>query len=175
MSLRGRRGVSRRLVIVAVLAVVAACGGGEADEPTRPVPAVAEIAVAVEALESFLGGPQEYFEINADHRLVNLFVATDDGTTATAYLFVAGEIQPPAPPRPVEAGATFTADQIEFDPDTVLGRVADELPGSELSAFVIVVGPTGAVRYEVLARSAQGGVLAVEVTATGAVVGVETL
>lgn len=165
----------RLLGAVGVLVLLAGCGGEPAEPEGRRLPAVAEIATAVQAVETLLGGPQEYFEINADHRLVNLFVASDDGTTATAYLVVGGEVQPPAPPRPVAAGSTFTADEIGFDPDTVLDRVALELPESELTTFVILVGPGGTVRYEVLARSAQGGVLAVEVTADGTVVGVETL
>lgn len=168
--------MSRRWIAAALILIGPACGGDDpVDRTGRSRPAVEVVAPAVEALETLLGGPQDYFEINADHRLVNLFVASDDGTTATAYLFLDGEIQPPAPPRPVEAGTTFSADEIEFDPDTVLARVADELPGSDLTTFVIVVGPTGAIRYEVLARSAQGGVLAVEVTSDGIVVGVETI
>lgn len=169
--------MSRRLLLVAALVLAVACGGRDEPGATdgRRMPAVAEIASAVEAVESLLGGPQAYFEINADHRLVNLFVAGEEGTTATAYLVLDGEVQPPAPPRPVEAGTTFTADEIGFDPATVLERVAIELPESELTTFVILVGPAGAIRYEVLARSLQGGVLAVEVTADGTVVGVETL
>lgn len=169
-------GLLAAVTVVVVGSVVASCGGDDADTaPQRRVPAVAEIVPAIEALEEMLGGPQEYFEINADHRLVNLFVSTDDGTTATAYLFVDGEVQPPAPPRPVEAGNTFGGDEVDFDADQVLARVATELPGSELATFVIVVGPTGTVRYEVLTRSGQGGTLAVEVLGDGTVLGVETL
>ena len=43
-------------------------------------------------------GPQDFYEVNATPQLVNLFVATDDGATATAYVYLDGELQPPAPP-----------------------------------------------------------------------------
>lgn len=162
-------------LLTGVLALAAAGCGGDDGHDERARPAVAQIVEAVAALELELDGPQEYFEINADAQLVNLFVATDDSTTVTPYLYLDGELQPPAPTRPVAEGATFTADQIDLDPERVLDQVADELPDSELTTFVVVVGPTDALRYEVLARSPRGGTLAVEVTGEGAIVGVESL
>ncbi|MEX2626612.1 MAG: hypothetical protein WD225_06990 [Ilumatobacteraceae bacterium] len=160
--------------------VGAACGGGDGDggdggSEHEGRPLVGEIAPAIEAVERSLGGAQEYFEINADERLVNLFVATDDGATVTPHLYLDGEIQPPAPPRSVEAGTTFTADDVALDADVVLDQVGDELPDSTLTSFVIVVGPDDRVRYEVLARSPRGGTLAVEVSGAGEVIGVEPL
>lgn len=167
------------LVLSAVAAGwgLVACGNDDAPDALggRETPAVDQIEVAVEELERLLGGSQDYFEINAGERFVNLFVATDDRTTVTPYLFADGAVQAPAPTRPVAEGATFTADDIVFDPDRVLHRVADELPDAILTTFVIVVGPDDRLRYEVLARSARGGTLAVEVTPDGEVVGVESL
>ncbi len=161
------------LIVVSALAA-AGCGGDDGpDERARP--AVAQIEAAVAALERELDGPQEYFEINADAQLVNLFVATDGATTVTPYLYIDGELQPPAPTRPVTEGATFTADRIDVDPERVLDQVAEELSDSELATFVVVVGPAGDVRYEVLTRSPRGGTLAVEVSGDGAILGVESL
>ena len=74
-----------------------------------------------------------------------------------------GELQPPAPALAVESGFTFAADAVDFDEDTVLDAVADELPDSTIEGFAIEGGDGGVVRYLVSARSAQGGVLAVTV------------
>ncbi|TVR25008.1 MAG: hypothetical protein EA389_10095 [Ilumatobacter sp.] len=168
------RRLSIALFAVTIVAGGVACGGDD-DTPASPRPAVELIAPAVEALEAELGGPQEYFEINVDERLVNLFVAVDGGTSAVPYLYLDGEIQPPAPAQPVVEGTAFDATAIEFDPDTVLDMVAADLPTATMRRFVVLVGPEGAVRYEVFVQSAQGGQLAVAVTPDGAVLGVETL
>lgn len=183
----------RRVAVMAVVALGALCAGcsgddgagstGEttgppptvADDTDRDVPLVGLVRPAVEALEDELGGPQDYFEINADARLVNLFVATDDATTVTAYVYLDGELGPPAPPREVSAGHTFGANALDFDPVNVLASVTDELPGSSLDRFVVVGTAAGTARYEVLVRSQQGGALAVEVALDGRVLSVETL
>ncbi len=73
------------------------CGGDDDDQPAV-VPVVAEISPAIAAVEAELGGPQDYFEINATPQLVNVFVATDGGATATAYVYLDG--------RAPAAGAT---------------------------------------------------------------------
>jgi hypothetical protein len=166
--------VVRRVLLVAALATtIAACG--DDDPPAAPRPAVQLVMPAIEALEAHLGAPQEYFEINADHRLVNLFVAVEGGRSFVPYLYLDGEIQPPAPSQPVSAGETFAAEDITFEPAKVLERVADDLPNSVMERFVILVGPEGALRYEVFVRSPRGGQLAVAVTGAGEVLGVESL
>lgn len=176
-----RRAAALRVptVLVAISTVVAvfgaACGSDLDDTPVSPRPAVELIAPAVEAVEAELGGPQEYFEINADERLVNLFVAADDGSSVVPYLYLDGELQAPAPSQPVAQGVTFSFDAVEFDPDTVLDRVAVDLPTATLRRFVVLVGPEGAVRYEVFVQSVQGGQLAVLVTGDGEVLGVGTM
>ena len=53
-------------------------GSGTSVAPLPP-PIVDQIAAAVDALETELGGPQRYFEINATAQLINLFVALNDG------------------------------------------------------------------------------------------------
>lgn len=173
-SAHGAGRAVRALIAVVALGLVAACGGDDAGGDDRSLPAVDQIAVAMAEVDRVLGGPQEYFEVNADARLVNLFVATDGATSVTPYLWLDGELQPPAPAREVGGGVTFTAAEVDVDASIVLDQVADELPTSELATFVVFAGPDGDVRYEIVARSPQGGTLAVEVTATGAVIGVET-
>ena len=52
-------------------------------------------------MEAKLGGPQQYFEVNATVTLVNLFVATVGGTQAVAYVYDAdGTLEAPAAPEP---------------------------------------------------------------------------
>jgi hypothetical protein len=168
-------------LLVALLVVPVACNsgsdsGGADDAPTTAgLPLVDQIAPAIEALEASLGRPVEYYEVNADARLVNLFVATDDGATATPYVYLDGELQPPAPPLEVSTGSTFVAAGVEFDPDRVLAGVAGELDPTTLTRFVVVAGPGGEVRYEVLVQSRQGGSLAVVVGPDGAVLEVVPL
>jgi hypothetical protein len=166
------KAASRVLLVAALLIAVAACGD---DDPPATRPAVHLVMPAIEALEAQYGAPQEYFEINVDQRLVNLFVAVEGGRSFIPYLYLDGKIQPPAPSQPVEAGETFAAEDMRFDPEKVLERVADDLPTSAMERFVILVGPDGVIRYEVFVRSARGGQLAVAVSGDGVVLGVETL
>ncbi len=121
------------------------------------------------AVDAALGGPQQYFEVNATPQLVNLFVATDDASAAVAYVYVDGELGPPAPPEPAE-GATFAAAAVAFDPDVILDG---DLPDAELTVFTVVGGPTGSVRYGVVARSDEGGTLDITLAADGTVLAVD--
>ena len=161
--------------VVALLgAVLIGCGGGDSAEST-PAVLVADIVPAIEAVEAELGAGQQFFEVNATAQLVNLFVAVDDATSAVPYIYFDGELQPPAPALAVESGFTFTADAVDFDADTVLDSIADELPESTIEGFAIEGGEGGIVRYLVSARSVQGGVLAVTVAPDGAVLEVDPL
>ena len=161
-------------VALLIVAALVGCGGDDADDPTPPV-AVADIRPALDAVEAELGAGQQFFEVNATSQLVNLFVAVDDATSAVPYIYFEGELQPPAPALSVESGFTFGADAVDFDADTVLDSVADELPDSTIEGFAIEGGDGGVVRYLVSARSAQGGVLAVTVSPDGAVLEVDPL
>jgi hypothetical protein len=167
--------VSRRRpgVVALATAVLVALGGcGDGDDDVA-LPAVSEIGPALDAVEDALGGAQAYFEVNATPALVNVFVATDGGATATAYVYLDGELQEPAPPRDVAGGATFLAESVDFDPDAVLDTVADELDDSVIGQFVVLGGPGGAVRYEVIVTSARGGNLSVVVGPDGEIVSVD--
>ena len=106
---------------------------------------------------------------------MNVFVATDDESTATAFVYLDGELEEPAPPQGVEGGATFRADAVDFDPDVVLDTVATELEDSVIGQFVVVGGPGGAVRYEAIVTSDLGGSLSVVVGPDGEVRSVDPL
>lgn len=186
-------GAVAAMAAVAVLVPAAACGVDDGATTELVLPLVAEIDPAIAAVERELGGPQRYVEVNATTRLVNLFVVDDGsgeassgdssedgsgdgsgaGDSVVPYLYVDGELQPPAPAVPVEDMGSFVAADVTFDPDTVLDGVIDGLPTSAFGLFVVSAGPDGDVRYEVLARSTQGGALAVAVTTDGTVLGVE--
>ena len=130
---------------------------------------VAAIAPAIAAVDAARGGPQQYFEVNATPQLVNLFVAADGSTSAVAYIYVDGELGPPAPPEPAQ-GATFAAAAVTFDPATIL---EGDLPDADLTVFTVIGGPAGAVQYGVVARSAEGGTLDITLAADGAVLAVD--
>jgi hypothetical protein len=161
-------------VAVVVAALVVGCGGSNGDD-SGPAVRVDDIGPAIEAVEAQLGDGQQFFEVNATAQLVNVFVAVDDATSAVPYVFFEGELQPPAPALAVESGFTFGADAVDFDADTVLDAVADELPESTIDGFAIEGGDGGIVRYLVSTRSPQGGVLAVTVAPDGTVLEVDPL
>lgn len=147
---------------------VVACGGGN-DTPPRPL--VDQIEPAMAAVDAELGGPQRYFEVNATPQVVNLFVASADGTTVTPYVYVGGELAPAGQQSSAE-GNTFAVDAVSFQP-TILDGVADELPDAEIMVFTIVGGPGGAVQYSVDVRSARGGTLTVVLAPDGTVESVD--
>lgn len=175
-----------RCMAVGLVAVVllAACGGGDsngnssestdtaasADENGGQSSFVSDVRLAAEAVEAELGGPQEFFEITATPQLTNVFVAVDSGTSAVPYIFVDGELQPPAPTIEGVEGQTFTSDELDFDQGSVLDGVTADLPTATIDAFSVEGGSGGFVRYVISARSAQGGVLDIVVAPSGAVV-----
>ncbi|HEX4982694.1 MAG TPA: hypothetical protein VFV63_13400 [Ilumatobacteraceae bacterium] len=152
-----------------VLGMLAGCG--DSDEGSAELPLVAGIAPAIAAVETELGGPQDYFEANATPQLVNVIVATDGGSTATAFVYLDDALQPPAPPEAAD-GETFRAADLDFDADAVLTGIADELGESTITQFVVVGGPGDAVQYSAFVTSSAGGVLDVLLGPDGAVLGV---
>ena len=156
--------------MVAGCVVLTTSCGGDDDEAVRPV--VDQIAPAIAAVESELGGPQQFFEINATPQVVNLFVATDGGTMVTPYVYVGGEVASPAEPTTAE-GATFVADAVTFDAATILDGVTDELPDSDVARLSIVGGPGGAVRYGATVQSDAGGTLEIVLGPDGTVQSVD--
>ncbi len=160
-------------LLIAVPLVFAGCGGGDGgDDALRPV--VDEIAPATAALEEELGGPQQYFEINATPQFVNLFVASDDRTEVQTYLYVDGELEPPTPPAPA-SGPTFAWSAVELDPDTVLAQVSEDLADSDIVVFAIRAGAEGEPEFTARVQSEQGGMLDVALSPTGEVLSVDPL
>lgn len=181
---------SRRVVLlVAALAIAGGCSDGAASSDaattqstaevvgvdsvvdTNPSPQVELIGAAVAVLEQQLGGPQQYFEINATPRLVNLFVALNDGAVVQPWVYFDGELTSQEG-QPAQ-GNTFAASALTFDPATVLDGVVDELPTSIFDAFIVEGGQGGVVRYTVVVTSTAGGQLLVTVGPDGDVLAVD--
>ena len=137
------------------------------------VPLVAEIDAAIAAIEAQLGGPQAYFEINATPKLVNLFVALNNGAVVQPWVFLDGELSS-VEGQPA-GGGTFVADDLTFDPSSVLAGVLGEVPDAVIDSFVINGDGEGNVQYEVLVTSARGGALSVIVGPDGDVLSVDTI
>jgi hypothetical protein len=164
-----------KAVVVALLvaATVAGCGGD--DDGAGGDSFVVDIGPAIEAVEAELGEGQQYFEVTANELVTNLFVAVDDATAAVPYVYLDGELQPPAPKLTGASGFTFSADAVDFDEETVLEPVREELTDSTIEAFSIEAGASGVVRYVVSTLSPEGGRLDVTVAADGTVLEVDPL
>ena len=150
----------------------AACGdesGGRRDVPDA---LVSGIRPAIEALEAELGAGQQYFEVTANQQVVNLFVAVDEATAAVPYVYLDGDVQPPAPALTGASGFTFGADAVDFE-DSILDAVTEELPDSTVEAFSIEGGEGGIVRYVIAMLSPEGGRLDVTVGPDGTVLAVD--
>jgi hypothetical protein len=161
------------VVAVLVAATVVGCGGD--DDASGGESFVADIRPAIAAVEAELGAGQQYFEVTANELVTNLFVAIDDATAAVPYVYLDGELQPPAPTLTGASGFTFTADAVDFDEETVLEPVSEELTDSTIEAFSIEAGAGGVVRYVVSTLSPEGGRLDVTVAPDGSVLEVDPL
>lgn len=179
-----RRSAAFVLAALVVMPVVGACSGDDAAGPTTSVTLVPAECVArtpalrvdlvqdaVARVEAQLGGPQQFFEINATDLLVNLFVAVDGGTKAQPFVFLQGELNSKEP-EPA-TGNTFASTSLDFDPQKVTSCVSDQLPESRASVFEVLGGADGAVGYSVIVDSPQGGQLVVAVKGDGHVLSVD--
>jgi hypothetical protein len=129
------------------------------------------IAAAVAELEAKLGGPQQFFEINATSQVVNIWVALNNRTLAQPWVYLGGELSSTEPES--AQGATFVASSLPTDPTVLLSQVSKELPGSQLDLIEIRGGPAGAVQFTVAVTSSEGGQLLVEVGPDGKVLSVD--
>ncbi len=160
----------RRLFLGGACALLAACGG---DAATTAEPVIDVIPDAVTAVEAHYGSPQEYFEISAGLDQIGVVVAIDGATAAEQGSYSAdGEF---IAPRPVgEAnGATFTADQVDFDPDRIFDELRRELDDPAIIDFAIQGGPDGTVVYDATVASDSGGVLRVLLGPDGGILGAQ--
>ena len=156
--------------------------GGGSDRVSAPDPVAAAVGPsfvldtvrAIEAVEAELGAGQRYFEVTANSQFTNVFVAVDDATAAVPYLFVDGELQPPAPLQSGATGQTFGVDDVTFDPTELLGGLAADLPDTRLDALSLYGDGVG-VTYVFGATSAEGGLLDIVVAANGRIVAVDPL
>lgn len=152
---------------------------GSSTDTTTPSPAVAtelpivdQIDEAIVALEAKLGGPQEYFEINATARLINLFVALDGGTVQP-WLYFDGELTS-EDPAPAEGG-TLRSASVDFDPTAIFSKLVSELPGATVESFYIHGDGQGAVQYGALLTTSQGGAIDVHLSSSGEILSSEPL
>lgn len=161
----------KRLVL-GVCLILAACGGSDdGDVTTRPRVDLIDDAIA--AVEEHYGAPQEFFEVSANLEAVGFVVAVDDATMAEQGSYGAdGEFVAPEPVGEA-SGATFTADRIEFDEDTIFDRLLDELDNPVIVDFAIQGGPNGVAIYDATIASDSGGVLLVLLGADGTIQGVQ--
>ncbi len=180
-----------RPLAVAAIALVGALGaaacssddaGSKETTPTTaaPIPVgeapvlIERIRPAAEALDEQLGGPQQYFEINADSFEVHLFVATEGATRATLYTYGADGTLTPDEPQ-VASGPTFAAADMTFDETRVLALTASQLPTSVIRTFAVAGVDGGGVTYTIDVQSELGTSFAVTVGPTGAVLGTDQL
>jgi hypothetical protein len=149
-------------------AALAACEEGAVDveedekcpDGRLPEPLVGDIDAAITAVEAWYGAPQDYFEISANLQQVSVIVASEEGTAEQAFL-VAGEFVEPAPIGEAEADSqTFTAAEVDFDPDTIFHDISNHLDCPVLIDFAIT-GSTSGVLYDTTVASNEGGVLLV--------------
>lgn len=179
----------RTAVVATCLAVAAmGCSGSGPTSTTSPTTTTAapipsgqapvlldKIRPAVAALEARLGGPQQYFEINATVTLVNLFVATENATKAVAYIYDAdGTLEPPADPL-AASGPTFGASEMTFDETRVMALTVSQLPTSTFLRFSISGVQGGGVAYAITAGSSTGTEFQVSVGPSGDVLGTDQL
>lgn len=135
------------------------------------LPAVDAVATAMADLEDRLGAPQQYFEVNATARLVNLWVALNDGALAQPWVWVDGELS--SEDAQAAGGGTFTAADVDFDAGTVLDQVRSEVPDAILETFYIHGDGEGNVQYSLLTSAQCGGGLDVVIGADGSVKSVD--
>ena len=91
----------------------------------------------------------------------------------TPYVYVGGELAPAGAAAGAPRATRSPRRRPTFDPATILDRVTDELPDSDVVLFTIAGGPGGAVQYTAGVQSEEGGSLDVTLGADGAVQSVD--
>ena len=139
----------------------------DGDRSERPV--VDWIEPAIELAQEQYGDP-EFFEISADRQRVSVVVSVDGVAEQMFYCGDGGYV----PPSPLgeAAGATFDGAAVDFDVDGIFGAIDDELDDPEIGDLAIVGDGSGGVVYDASVQSDEGGVLFVDLTPDGTIVGV---
>jgi hypothetical protein len=175
------------VVITTLIALgtgMSACSSGsitpspEASDPsavTRRDPVIADILPAVDALETLLGGPLDYVEINADSQIVSLIVFDATTSQAIPYRYLRGEIARVGEPFAISGGQPLRAEWINFDPSTMFDAVRSEVPEANIVGFVILAGAGETATYEAFLQSRQGGQILVSLGPEGQVLSVQAL
>jgi hypothetical protein len=179
--LAGRSIATTRWFVACIALVLTACSGSATSinvhatttivVSTAVPPRVDLIDEAVTALEAKLGAPQQYFEINATSKLVNLIVALNDDKVAQAWVYLDGDLS--STEGQPATGFSFNGSALDFDPIKVLSKLQAELPQSSPDLFFVEGGAGGIVRYSVEVTSSQGGQLVVVVGPDGTVQSVD--
>jgi hypothetical protein len=102
-------------------------------------------------------------------------VAAEDGSQVVPYVYLDGALRDPGPPGEVAGGTTFVPADVPALDETVVDRLLEELDAPILERFVVTGAGDGAVVLEVIVASERGGRLAVAVSPTGEILGVDTL
>ncbi len=165
-------------IAVTVCLALGGCSGDGASTDSLGIvsaalPIVDQIDDAVAALEAEVGGPQEYFEINATPQLVNLFVAVELATAVQPWVYIDGELSS-EDPQPAEGGTLLGVD-LDFDPVTIFSQLRSELPGATVESFYIHGDGQGGVQYGALLTTAQGGAIDVQLRSDGQIISSEPL
>ncbi len=150
---------------------VTICEPSATAQPDDQLPNLANIDTAIAALEQQFGGAQQYFEINATARVVNLFVALNDAKVAQPWLWVDGELS--SKEGQAASGGTFAAADMDYESDKVLSQIRSKVPEAILESFYVNGNGTGSTLYGVLATAQCGGGLDIVVGPTGAVKSVD--
>lgn len=166
---------------------VGGCGGSDSggDEVTAVIDSVPDsrstgqrpafvddVVAAIDAVEAELGAGQQFFEVTANARFTNVFVAVDDATAAVAYAYVDGALESPAPKQSGAAGSTFSRDDVDFDPNLIATEVSADLPMSSVDAMSVYGNGVG-VTYVLAVTSGAGGFLDIVVGPQGQVFSVD--
>lgn len=167
LSAPGRfRGVAAVCIVsVGASFALPACESGAVDKSTTeadtPKPLVHDIHAAIDAVEEWYGAPQTYFEISATLQQVSLIVAVGDHSTTEQAFFVDGVLVEPAFSEGyTDEDPTFTAAEVDFNPNTIFRGISAELDSPVLIDFAITGSPDGVI-YDATVASDEGGVLLV--------------
>lgn len=157
------------MALALVGVVGAACGSGD----DVALPMVERIPDAVADIEAAYDAPQEYFEIAARLDSITYVVAVDDATAAEQGSWTPdGGLVGPEPAGEA-SGATFTADQIDLDPDRIFDQVLDELGDPAIVDLAVQGSADGGVIYDASIASESGGVLLVLLGPDGSILAVQ--